>query len=90
MKINKPKNQTAEVLYLLLTQKSINRLTALKDVGVLNLTARISNLRINYDLLVNCNKIETSNKFGRAIKYGEWSLKTSKSKALIVYDKINR
>ena len=87
--IAKPKNQTAEVLYLLLTQKSITVKSAMNDIGVLNLSARISNLRLKHNLLIECRKTITTNKFGRSITYGRFFLVTKKSIANKVYINVN-
>jgi hypothetical protein len=85
-----PKNQLAEVLYLLLTQKSITVKSAMNDIGILNLSARISDLRIKHNLIIECRKINTKNKFGRDINYGKFLLITKKSIANKVYNKINK
>lgn len=45
MKLQPPKNQTAEVLYELLTNACINRRDILINTGILNVTARISDIR---------------------------------------------
>jgi hypothetical protein len=74
MKLSKPINQTAEVLYLLLKNKSITRKTAILDTGILNVSARIADLRNKYNINVICLKISTTNKFGRNINYGSWSI----------------
>jgi hypothetical protein len=87
--MNKPKNQTAEVLYLLLTNKSISVKSAMNDIGIINLSARISDLRIKNNLIIECIKVNTKNKFGRPILYGTWSLKTNKKNANKVYNTIN-
>jgi hypothetical protein len=74
MKLSKPVNQTAEVLYFLLKNKSITRKTAILDTGILNVSARIADLRNKYNINVICTKISTTNKFGRNINYGSWSI----------------
>lgn len=85
-----PKNQTAEVLYLLLTQKSITVKSAMNDIGILNLSARISDLRLKHNLIIECRKINTKNKFGRSITYGTWTLSTKKTIASKVYNIVNK
>jgi hypothetical protein len=87
--LNKPKNQTAEVLYLLLTQKSITVKSAMNDIGILNLSARISNLRLKHNLVIECRKTITTNKFGRSITYGNFFLVTKKSISTKVYNQVN-
>lgn len=69
--IELPKNQLAEILAELLLVKTITRKSAMQ-LGVLNLTARISTLRIRYNIDVVCVNISTKNKFGRPIIYGKW------------------
>jgi hypothetical protein len=69
--IELPKNQLAEILAELLLVKTITRKSAMQ-LGVLNLTARISTLRIRYNIDVVCVNISTKNKFGRPITYGKW------------------
>jgi hypothetical protein len=70
----KPKNQTAEVLYELLHCASLTRLDFMQRLGILNVTARIANLRIKHNIPIDCRKIEVRNKHGRLIKYGCWSI----------------
>jgi len=85
--MKKPKTQLSETLYYLLNRDSINRKQMLFDTGILNLTARISDLRgLNLD--INCVKIKTTNKFERKIEYGKWLL-ADKKKGLQIYNEIN-
>lgn len=87
--MKQPTNQTAEVLYELLTAK--HRLS-FSDIyartGIINLTARISNLR-RAGLNVFCLEIKTKNKHGRLVSYGTWSVSGERKKAREVYQKIN-
>ena len=69
-----PKTQVTEVLFMLLTRDSINVRQMMLDTGILNLTARISDLRNKYYIDVICHDINTKNKFERKIKYGKWIL----------------
>jgi hypothetical protein len=69
--IQNPTNQLAEILAELLLLKTITRKSAMQ-LGVLNLTARISQLRTQYNIDVVCVSISTKNKFGRPITYGKW------------------
>lgn len=89
MELNKPKNQNAEVLYLLIKRIWITRLTVITDLGILNVTARIANLRIKYGIDVKCKKISTINKHGREIKYGAWFVE-NKENLIEQYNKINK
>lgn len=87
-----PKNQVAEVLYELLHNSPITRVSILSSTGILNLTARISDLRTLYGINVTCEKISVKNKFFRPVSYGSWSIKgeTETLKATRLYEKINK
>lgn len=85
--MNRPINQTSEVLYELL-KKDISRSQIFKDTGILNLTAQISNLRLDYDLEIVCTRIKAKNKHGRSISFGKWHL-MNKITGIEVYNKIN-
>lgn len=89
MNISHPKNQTAEVLYFLLKNEKIDYKLIYVPTGILNLSARISDLRLDYGLDIPCKEVETKNKFGRKISYGTWSL-TDKESGRIIYSKINK
>lgn len=88
IKIDKPTTQMNEVLYMLLKRNSINVKQMMFDTGILNLTARISDLRIKHNLNIECETINTTNKFGRSIKYGKCVL-TDKETGLKIYKNIN-
>ncbi len=87
-----PKNQTAEVLYELLNNEFISRGSMFKSTGILNLPARISNLRLLYDLNIHTERVSTTNKYSRPVSYGIYSIKSleSKSKAINLYNDINK
>ena len=80
-----PTNQNAEVLNLLLTEKQ----TSLNLVmnGILNPTARITNLRA-MGVNIFCEFISHTNKFGRSIRYGRFSVLNKKDSRKI-YKEIN-
>lgn len=85
--LRQPVDQTSEVLYYLLTRGEINRRDILLECGILNLTARIAGLRNTYALDVVCDKIQTTNKFGRKVDFGVWSLSEEDSeRAVNVYN----
>jgi len=88
MNLATPKNQNAEVLFYLLNLDKISFADVYGNTGILNLSARISNLRLDYGLDIPCTEVETKNKFGRKISYGTWSLKY-KEQGRIIYSKIN-
>lgn len=82
-----PKNQNAEVLFLLIHEKQTRRSIFL-STDILNPSARISNLRkLGCDIY--CTYISKVNKFGRNIKYGIFEL-LNKEFAKELYDKINK
>ncbi len=90
MKLSKPTNQTAEILYELLhAKKRLSFFDLYFTTRAINLGQRIADLRRN-GLLVPCLRMETKNKHGRPVKYGTWSIAGEKEKALEVYQKINR
>ena len=91
MELSKPRNQIAEVLFELITKETITRKSILESCGILNVTARIADLRIHFFIDVKCQEIETTNKHGRKITYGKWYL-SEKAKENIIdkYEKINR
>ena len=83
-----PKNQTAEVLFELLNNKAITRRTIMIECGILNVCARITDLRLKHNVPITCNYIQTKNKHNRIVRYGSWSLE-NKKQAKEVYLKIN-
>lgn len=83
MKLKKPVNQMAEVLYLLIKNKSVTRRSALLDTGILNVPARIMDLRNKHHIQIILTRISAVNKFGRSINYGSWSILNKKD----LYDK---
>ena len=87
-----PTNQTAEVLYELINNSPISRADVFKTTGILNVTARIADLRIRYGVNVVCDKVNTKNKFSRPISYGIWSIRSAVDleKAREVYSQINK
>lgn len=81
-----PTNQNAEVLNLLLTEKRQTSLNLVMN-GILNPTARITNLR-KMGVNIICDLIKQTNKFGRTIHYGEFSI-LNKKDARKIYTQIN-
>jgi hypothetical protein len=86
--MNKPLNQTAEVLFELIQKKNVSRMMFFKNTGILNVTARIAELRIDYGIEIRCKKVSAMNKHGRTIKYGVWSL-SDIERCIEVYKIIN-
>ena len=83
----KPTKQIEEVLYYLLKRHNINRMQMMLDTGVLNITARIADLRNRYFLDIVCNQVSVKNKFGRKVEFGYWSL-SDKAEGLKIYKKL--
>lgn len=83
----RPKKQIEEVLYYLIKRHNINRKQMMLDTGVLNVTARIADLRNRYFLDIVCNQVSVKNKFGRKIEFGYWSL-SDKAEGLKIYKKL--
>jgi hypothetical protein len=69
---------------MLLNNRVLTRRSILNDSGILNPTARIANLRSN-GIIIECKWIKSTNKFGRSIRYGAWSL-LNEEKALEIYE----
>lgn len=74
--LNKPTNQTAEVLYALLTRRRIDRRQMLLETGILNVTARIANLR-KLGIDIRCYNRSVRNKHGRTVTFGAWAIHDS-------------
>ena len=72
-RLSKPKSQLAEVLYELL-RGPITRMSIMRDTGILNLTARIAELRLDYFIKIDCERVKTLNKHKRKINYGKWTI----------------
>ena len=87
--MKKPTNQLQEVLFELLQKKSIDRMSIMKNTGILNVTARIAELRNKYGVPVKCEKYKLLNKHGRPISYGIWSL-TNKNEANTIYNNLTK
>lgn len=91
MKLTKPKNQNAEVLFELITQPKINRIIIMQRCGVLNLTARIDNLKNKFGVNIVCSLTETKNKHNRKVKFGNWLIpKLDLESAKEIYCKLNK
>lgn len=74
MTLKTPKNQTAEVLFQLLKNPFITRASMFLSTGILNLTARIADLRIRHGINIICEKVSVKNKRGDCVTYGKWKL----------------
>lgn len=85
--LDRPKNQTAEVLYELLTHKSITRRELFLNTDILSPTSRITDLR-KLGLEILCEHKNVKNKHGRSVTFGSWSL-SDREEGLKVYRAIN-
>ena len=88
MNLKNPTSQLTEVLYFLLLRNSITFSQIHFDTKMINLSARISDLR-KKGLYIPCMQIHFTNKFKRKISYGSWTLQ-DKAKGLEIYNKINK
>lgn len=86
--IPKPKSQTQEVLFYLITRINIDRRQMMLSCGVFNLPIQIMRLRRRYNLNIKLDKIKTENKFGREVEFGKYTLKTPKKEASNIYNKM--
>jgi hypothetical protein len=57
------------------------------DTGILNIKARISDLRLKYNLSIDTEMVKVQNKYGRKVSFGQWKL-TDKETALLTYNKL--
>lgn len=85
-KLPSPRNQVQEVLFELIKRINIDRRTMMFSCGILNLTARITDIR-QKGIPITTIKIFCFNKFGRTISYAKYSL-PNKKKAIEVYLKL--
>lgn len=88
MRLPNPKNQLAECLLELLTHKRRSRLDIMNSTRMLCVTSKITMLRQDYNLPITTHYVKWQNKYGRVVKYGEWSLEDF-GKGVEVYNKIN-
>lgn len=90
-KLAKPSNQTAEILFELINKINVSRSELHTLTGVLNVTAIISILRLDWGIDVRCDMKETKNKHGSVVRYGVYRLNPEdKEFVLISYNRINK
>lgn len=89
IQLENPKNQKAEVLFLLIERELVTYYSIFKDTGIINLSARISDLRLDHNLPIPCTFVKAVNKFGRNMRYGSWKL-LNKELGIEIYKKINK
>ena len=88
--LNKPTNQSAEILYELISCNGrISFRQIFLSTGIIGVSQRISDLRRN-GLQIICVEMNGTNKHGRTCSWGTWSIKGEEEKALEVYNKINK
>lgn len=89
MKSHYPTTQLQKVLYELLVRDKITQLELVKKYFILNVTARISDLRNDYGIYVRCEKKTIKNKFKRSVNIGLYYIpKDEKVDALIKYQEM--
>jgi len=59
------------------------------DTGILNIKARISDLRLKYNLDIETEMVKHENKYGRKCVFGQWKL-TNKETAYELYLKLQK
>ena len=67
------KNQKEKVLQWLKDGKQLNRDIAMNVLGIMNVTARIAELR-NEGYIIHPNLTTTVNRYGDVVNYAEWTL----------------
>jgi hypothetical protein len=87
--LDRPTNQTAEILFELLNKNTASRSELMEMTGCLNVTAIISRLRLDHEIEIKCNFRDVLNKHGRPVKFGIYNL-IDKTDALQKYNKINK
>lgn len=87
--LDRPNNQTAEILYELLNKNTASRTDLMEMTGCLNITAIISRLRLNYEIDIKCNFTEKTNKHGRPVRFGIYNL-VSQVDGLKKYNSVNK
>ena len=86
-KLNEPQSQTQEVLYYLINRIFIDRRQMMLSCGVLNLPDQIMRLRKRYGLTIVLKRVSVTNKFGREVEFGQYSIEDKKN-ASDVYRKM--
>jgi hypothetical protein len=89
VKLEKPKSQIAEALYTLLNNKSVTRKQFLLKADILNAPESVRQLKNLHGVGIVCKSVPTTNKFGRTVNYGSYSLTNVKS-ATKAYLKLNK
>jgi hypothetical protein len=80
-----PNSQLQEVFRELLLNDFISVRQMMADTGILNIKARISELR-RIGLPIATDMVSVTNKYGRSARFGQWHLKPeAKQKAKEIY-----
>lgn len=87
--LEKPTSQIAEALYTLIKNKTVTRKEFLLKADILNAPESVRQLKNNHGVSIVCKSVPTTNKFGRTVNYGSYSL-TNLSAATKVYKKLNK
>jgi hypothetical protein len=87
--LERPTNQSAEILYELINKNSATRMDLMEMTGCLNVTAIISRLRLDHEIEIKCNFTHVLNKHGRPVRFGVYNL-VNKGDGLQKYNTINK
>jgi hypothetical protein len=89
--LEKPKNQTSEILFELINNKNASRSELTEMTGFLNVTAIILKISLTHEINIKCDLKEIKNKHGRNVRFGIYSLTdASRMAALRKYNQINK
>jgi len=78
-----------KVLYYLLKSESINYNDFHAKTKMINLSARIADLRNDHFLDIPCTTVKYKNEFGKSKSYGSWKL-INKDKGIELYKKLTK
>ena len=85
--MKQPTTQTEEVLFTLITERSINKRTMFIDCGISHLGELVRRLRHINGVVINTDMAKTVNKYKRTIKYAKYSIdKKHKESAIKKYE----
>jgi hypothetical protein len=85
---SKPINQQMEVLAYLLAKDNATTKDIQRDCHVLNVTAKISELR-KYGVNISCSQVKAKNKYGRQINFGMYKI-CNLAESKIIYKRKNK
>jgi hypothetical protein len=83
-----PKNQSAELLHTLLTNKSVTTRYIQQHLYILNVTSAMTALR-HKGVQIVCDYVQTKNRYGRPVRYGKFNV-LNKAESTKIYNQINK